>query len=120
VAKRAVHGIGLFAGVRYLVAKDLRADLRASTERGAKRHHEERVPPALLAARSAVCIVAWQGHFAPSTVLAGWSPHQRSGSLAIVVVRQRDDHVLVTMVLEHAPLGLSRVFPHPLETPLLR
>ncbi len=122
-SRAAVHGRGRYAGVRYVSARSLAADLKASTELKALKKGQpprHRVPPALAAVRSAVCVVAWRGSFDPHAVRAGWPPRHRLGRLAIVVVRQHDVHVVVTLVLDHPPLALARMFPHLLETPLLR
>ena len=119
-ARDAVLGEGRYAGVRYVSAKSLAADLRASRDLKAVRGPRRRVPPALAAHDEAVCVVAWRGRFVPAALLDGWPPERRVGRLAVVVVDQNDDRVIVTIVLEHPPLGLGRAFPHLLETPILR
>lgn len=119
-ARLAVHGVGRFAGVRYLSARQLTADLRASEDLRHEPRPRPGIPVALTSQRTSICLVAWRGRFESGKVLAGWPPDRPPGRLALVVVRQHDAKVLVTIILEHAPIGLARVFPHLLETPVLR
>lgn len=108
-AEKAVAGRGRLAGVKYLSADAFLASLRSL------RHYSAvKLPPALeSAARSSVCLVAYQGEFTTADVKDGWSPRRgtSSGAFAIVVVRQSDDELLATVILRRAPLRLARVFP---------
>lgn len=104
-ARLAVHGKGHFTGVRYVTTADLVRSLHA-------------LHPALLGLpsgvaplRTEVCLVAYTGHFAASTVVRDWPARTRSGRLALVVVRARDGRVLATIVLAKLPLRFSHLSP---------
>jgi hypothetical protein len=108
VAHAAVNDTGRFDGVRYLSPRDLTAALREFRK---SEHRWFVIPGALLRERSAVCIVAYRGSFSTNGVALGWPPGRKRDSLAIVVVRVRDLHVLVTLVFAKPPLRFGRFLP---------
>lgn len=114
-ASLAVHHRGLFSGVRYLTGHELVEDLRSKTAAPAYW-----IPNVLMRERDKICAVAYRGTFAPALVSLPWPPTVTSVKLALVVVKQRDSTVLVTILLEKAPLGLTNVFPSLGRTPVLR
>lgn len=123
-SRLAVHGVGRYAGLRYLSARQLARDLSSSEELRADRSLGQGVPPQLARMIGSVCAVAWKGSYTASSVESGWPARPPAsevvGRLAVVVVDAKDAKVLVTVVLEHSTLGFARVFPHLLETPILR
>jgi hypothetical protein len=108
VAHAAVNDTGRFAGVRYLSPRDLTTALREFRE---SEHRWFVIPGALLRERSAVCVAAYRGRFSANAVALGWPPGRKRDPLAIVVVRVRDLHVLVTFVLNKPPLPFGRFLP---------
>jgi len=104
VARDAVHDEGRFAGVRYLTIAAL-AHALASTRPSVVDVpvHDER-------SGAAVCVVAYFGRFSASSVERGWTVDARTGRLALVVVRARDERLVATVVLERAPLRFRRLF----------
>ena len=108
VTHAAVNDTGRFAGVRYLSPATSRRPFGSS---GRSDHHWFVIPGALLRERSAVCVVAYRGSFSANGVALGWPPGRKRDPLAIVVVRVRDLHVLVTFVLNKPPLPFGRFLP---------
>ena len=108
VAKAAVNDTGRFDGVRYLSPRDLTAALRGFRR---SEHRWFVIPGALRRERSAVCAVAYRGSFSTNGVALGWPSGRKRDPLAIVVVRLRDLHVLVTFVLDKPPLRFARFLP---------
>ena len=108
VTHAAVNDTGRFAGVRYLSPRDLTTALRGFRK---SEHRWFVIPGAVLRERSAVCVVAYRGSFSTNGVALGWPPGRKRDSLAIVVVRVRDLHVLVTFVLDKPPLRFGRFLP---------
>ncbi|HXZ82519.1 MAG TPA: hypothetical protein VED84_02070 [Acidimicrobiales bacterium] len=108
VARAAVNDSGRFAGVRYLSSRDLTAALRAMKV-GKKGRFA--LPTALSHGHSAVCVVEYQGNYSTNGVALGWPPNRHSDPLAVVVVRVRDFHLLVTFVLKKPPLRFTRFLP---------
>lgn len=108
VTHAAVNDTGRFDGVRYLSPADLTTALRQFRRSD---HHWFVIPGALWRERSAVCVVAYRGSFSANGVALGWPPGRKRDPLAIVVVRVRDLHVLVTFVLDKPPLHFGRFLP---------
>jgi hypothetical protein len=104
-ASAAVHDQGRYSGVRYLSVATLARALEQS------RPQLVDVPPAVMNSREAVCVVAYTGKFTSQYVEAGWSVDSPRGRYAVVVVSLRDERVIATIVLQHAPLRFSRLFP---------
>ena len=108
VAHAAVNDTGHFSGVRYLTATQLTSALET-----VKKYTGGRlaIPAALLHQTSAVCAVAYYGHYKSSRVANGWAPGKTTGSFAIVVVRVPKIEVLITTVTRRPPLRLTKLFP---------
>jgi hypothetical protein len=106
---------GRFSGVRFLSVAQLASALRTS-----KTAPVGELPPSLAHRGVEVCVVAYRGAYRSSSVKAAWPPGTPVARLAVVVVRQRDSTVLVTILLERAPIGFSRTFPSLGRTPSLR
>jgi hypothetical protein len=99
-ARAAVHDRGTFEGTTYVAPEHL---LRAIK-------HRNGVPDSLQdVARMATCLVAFKGDFTASDVELGWAPHG-PGKVAVVVVRQRNDVVVATVVLHREPLRFGHFF----------
>ena len=105
VARAAVHDRGRFAGVRYLTGDVLARAL------GALHPPERGVPHRTDSRHVGICVVAYAGHFDAAAVRDGRPAGARSGNLALVVVRARDERLLVTIVIEKAPVRLTRLYP---------
>jgi hypothetical protein len=105
VARAAVRDRGRFAGVRYLTGEALVRVL------GALHPPERGVPPRANSRHVGICVVAYSGHFDASEVADGRPVDARAGRLALVVVRARDERLLATIVIEKAPLRLTRLYP---------
>jgi hypothetical protein len=114
-ASAAVHATGRFAGVRYLTSHQLAVALRNGSKAP-----PAMLPPELVRDRDRVCVVAYRGEYGPSHVSVPWPPTVASARLAVVVVRQRNSAVVVTILLEKEPVGFARVFPAIGGTPVLR
>ncbi|HTW99934.1 MAG TPA: hypothetical protein VMD59_14220 [Acidimicrobiales bacterium] len=114
-ASLAVHRHGRFAGVRFLSVAELASALRSSRTAPATR-----LPPALAHRADQICAVAYRGAYEPSSVKAAWPSTVPGARLAVVIVRQRDSVVLVTILLTRPPIGFSRTFPAIGRTPALR
>jgi hypothetical protein len=114
-ARLAVHDEGRFSGVRFLSVAQLSSALRTS-----KTAPAGQLPPALAQRGAEICAVAYRGSYGHSSVKAGWPAGALRARLAVVVVRQRDSAVLVTILLERSPIGFSRTFPAIGRTPALR
>jgi hypothetical protein len=109
-ASRAVGGKGKYQGVRFAAADTLLAGIR--------REHPTTgtvVPPPAgmqVAEHSAVCLVEYRGAYQLADLAQGWSPEgATSGSYAVVIVKQSNNEVLVTVLLRHNPLRFARQFP---------
>ena len=96
LAKDAVHGHGMFAGVRLVSESSL-----------VKLHHVD----AVIKQRSStrlhnVCLVAYRGDFRPSQVMraAGKVPASGVGHFAVVVISTPQNKLLATFVLEKEPV----------------
>lgn len=119
-ASRAVQGHGKFSGVRFLTVAALTKDLRTS------KTDKVSVPPELTsyrarAAQSKVCVVAYRDRYLRSRLESSvWPRRARRGRLVVVVVRERDQQILVSFLLDRAPIGFARVFPALGGTPALR
>ncbi len=114
-AKSAVHGRGHFSGVRYLTGDQLATALRSGPA-------GRRAVPAVLDAQraSGICAVAYRGRYRRGGVVQSWpTGGRRVSRIAVVVVRQKDGTVLVTMLFEREPIGFVRVFPSLGKTPSL-
>jgi hypothetical protein len=110
VAAAAVHHDGHFAGVRLVDTRDF---LRA-LERLERLEHEPRlvVPRSLAEApRTLVCIVAFTGHFRPEVIRRRVEPQHGPVRLAIAVVTLTNRVLLATVLLDRAPLRLTRLLP---------
>jgi hypothetical protein len=112
LAESAVHGRGVFAGVRLVSASTL-----------AKLHRVDRVVSARSPTRlHNVCLVAYRGTFRPDQVKrsAGRIPASGEGHFAVVVVSTPQNVLLATFVLakepvrfRHLALGPSTGAPSP-------
>jgi hypothetical protein len=104
-ARSAVHGKGRFSGVRYVTLTAFNHAL----------HHLDPqlvdFPVQVSHRLTAVCIVAYSGHFEAADVLHAWTGGATSGRLALVLMRPSDASVLATVVLPNAPLRFTRVDP---------
>lgn len=70
---------------------------------------EVEMPPLVLLEKQHkrnVCAVAFSGKFAPSAVAKPWTPQAGPYKVAVVVVRQSDNHLLATVLLRRLPPGL--------------
>ena len=92
IAKQAVHGKGEFVGVRRLSPTELKEAFPILTQ----------ASPAL--GKKAACIVAYQGLFQPSDVVAP-RPADRPGRYALVVVPYRARQAAVTVLRDRLPAG---------------
>ncbi|HUZ20055.1 MAG TPA: hypothetical protein VMU75_05730 [Acidimicrobiales bacterium] len=104
-ASAAVHHEGRYAGVRYLSVAELARALERS------RPQLVDVPPAVTKSREGVCVVAYTGSFTSQYVEAGWSVDSPHGRYAVVVVSVTGERVIATIVLQHAPVRFTRLFP---------
>jgi hypothetical protein len=104
-ARAAVHGQGRFSGVRYVTVADFARALDKMKVQLTD------VPLTSSHLTTAVCVVAYRGHFSAADVTDGTPAGARSGRFALVVLRASDARVLATVVLAHAPLRLARIDP---------
>jgi hypothetical protein len=96
LAKDAVHGHGMFAGVRLVSESSL-----------VKLHHVDAVIKQRSTTRLRnVCLVAYRGDFRPSQVMraAGKVPASGVGHFAVVVISTPQNKLLATFVLEKEPV----------------
>jgi hypothetical protein len=107
-ANAAVNGKGHFSGVRYLTAKDVLSIVKRAEHFAGRKVH---LPEDIARDKSAVCVVAYSGHFTSQTVANGWSPSGKPGTLAVVVVSVPSISVLATVVTRRPPLKLTRFLP---------
>lgn len=103
VARLALHREGRFAGVREVAGASLRPVL-AGYHPGASGRFDFR-------ASSTLCLVAYRGRFRAADIGSTLQPGPATGRLAVVVVRQRDERVVGTLLLERTSRELDRVFP---------
>lgn len=103
VARVAVHQEGRFSGVRRVAGRTLLGLLEAV--------HAPARDRRLVGPRTDLCLVAYRGHFAAARLERPFRSARPVGPLAVVVVRQASTTVVGTLVLERAPLRLTRVFP---------
>ncbi len=103
VARLALHGHGRFAGVRALSGTALRPVLAG--------YHPARDARLVLRSSTGLCVVAYRGSYEASTLGSVLEPSVAFGHLAVVVVRQRDERVIGTLVMDRASRQLQRVFP---------
>lgn len=103
VARLALHREGRFAGVRALPATSVKPVLAE--------YHPETAGRVALAPSTALCLVAYEGTFRASALGSVLEPGPATGRLAVVVVRQRDERVLGTLLMNRPTRRLVRVFP---------
>lgn len=102
VARLALHREGRFSGVRSVTGRSL-APVLAGYDPTVARHAFQ--------VRTALCLVAYRGTYAAAGLDALLRPGPARGHLAVVVVDQRDDRVVATLLLDRPPPSLARIFP---------
>jgi hypothetical protein len=108
-ASRAVGAHGTYEGVRFAAADTLLPGIRSDHPSGTTV-----APPSGMktAQHTAVCLVEYKGSYQLTSVLDGWSPSgATAASYAVVIVKQSNDQVLVTVLLRRNPLRFARQFP---------
>lgn len=112
-ASHAVGGKGKYQGVRFAAADTLLPGIRK--EEPTTGTPGTVVPPPAgmhVAERSAVCLVEYKGDYQLESLTRGWSPSGVTrGSYAVVIVKQSNNEVLLTLLLRHNPLRFARQFP---------
>lgn len=103
VARLAVHRQGRFSGVQSVSGTTLTPVLRRVA--GSRHAHFGYGP------KTALCLVAYRGHFRANEVERGVQRGGGVGQFAVVVVRELDERVVTTIVLQKPPIPLTRVFP---------
>jgi len=104
-ARRAVGSAPSFAGVRYLPAGQLVADVKRARRNGVK------VPDALAdVANRPTCLVSFRGHFSIRTVEKGWAPLSGPYLFAVVVTSEKEGTVIGTVLFHKVPLRFAKVF----------
>lgn len=101
-AHAAVHGHGQLLGVQYLTI--------GSIDKGLK-HTDQFVAllDSLAPAGNEVCLVGYQNDYLASAVEHPWPPGRLQAKYALVLVDLHGERVLATLLLERAPIRLSRI-----------
>jgi hypothetical protein len=103
VARLALHREGRFFGVRPLRGTGLTPALALYRSSSLHLAYGPRTP---------LCLVAYRGRFDASVLTLALRPGPRKGRLAVVIVRQRDERVVGTLLFAHAPpRRLARLLP---------
>ena len=102
VARLALHRQGRFSGVRMVAGRSMAPVLAG---------YEATASGPVLRARTALCLVAYRGTYVAAGLEALLRPGPARGHLAVVVVGQRDGRVVATLLLDHPPPPLARIFP---------
>lgn len=103
VARLALHRTGRFSGVRPLAGTALGPALDS--------YQPGSAGGLAFGPRTALCLVAYRGSYDASRLEHVLRPGPSSATLAVVIVRQRDEQVVATILVDHPARSLARVLP---------
>ncbi len=107
-ARRDVGPGALFLGVRWLSGQTLVNAVDKAYEAKTGTSQVVTVPPGLVEVEHKMtCMVAFKGNFSPEGVKDPWAPLGSPYTSAIVVLRQSDSAIVVTVLSKHLPRALD-------------
>jgi hypothetical protein len=101
-APEAAGHEGRFAGVRALSPQQLETAMRHQVGRATP------LPSAILANKSAVCLVEYHGIFHAAKLIRPWPSNRTTGMAVEVVVTTKNNRPLVTILLLHPIVHFGR------------